>query len=509
MGGGNPPSLNSRTLFAKYHRNLLFAIPKAFLTLLKHYKQFYLESRLKMCCYTLLNNAHKAQKYELRYKNRHKKICESKRAFRQSVRHYRAFDKIKPQSKAWVESSEFKAKYLDTNHPYPPLLNPDSIDYDSIPAEFAWELNLPLPPNYDLIYFSNGASASAYICQCFTHCGLKIYPHWIGIGKTDFKEKYTLNYDLILQKTNYFNIIIVCVFATHNNKLFWLLPKSVPLLYVARDPISRVKSACNHDAGIAIPTQSRRLNLSKTDFANLIPTTKYYTLNGVANKPQIQSAFDLNRLYHLACFDSFLSQMPNLGEKYIFSFESFAPNRSFETFQKIAKIFNLNMPQDERLFNTRAEKARFGLSVLPVEFSHDKITIHICADSSVRNNEIVELTETILGKSHYFINDSEIIIYTTKNNAKLLESSNDFARIKAYLVDYIKALENNVKATLQSLISEENILEYLRNDKQKREMLKSAFDNELGFLKANYPDIVESWKYYNEFEKMCNELDST
>ncbi|WP_301006477.1 MULTISPECIES: hypothetical protein [Helicobacter] len=75
----------------------------------------------------------------------------------------------------WLNSKEFKEQYIKTNHSYPPLLNPDrlnakreskecnvesqrenrdsiqpypNLSYESIPAELAWDLNLPLPRNY-------------------------------------------------------------------------------------------------------------------------------------------------------------------------------------------------------------------------------------------------------------------------------------------------------------------------------------------------------------------------
>ncbi|MCR2096035.1 hypothetical protein CUPS5007_09445, partial [Campylobacter upsaliensis] len=52
----------------------------------------------------------------------------------------------------WLNSKEFKETYEDKNHPYPPLLNPDKLNdenyilnYEKIPANLAWEMNLPLP----------------------------------------------------------------------------------------------------------------------------------------------------------------------------------------------------------------------------------------------------------------------------------------------------------------------------------------------------------------------------
>ncbi|MFQ6343083.1 sugar transferase, partial [Campylobacter sp. VTCC 70190] len=59
----------------------------------------------------------------------------------------------------WLLSNDFNEKYKKENHPYPSLLNPkklndknESINYHNIPAELAWEMNLPLPENYEFIW---------------------------------------------------------------------------------------------------------------------------------------------------------------------------------------------------------------------------------------------------------------------------------------------------------------------------------------------------------------------
>ncbi|HEF3566390.1 TPA: DUF2972 domain-containing protein, partial [Campylobacter upsaliensis] len=35
---------------------------------------------------------------------------------------------------------------------------------------------------------------------------------------------------------------------------------------------------------------------------------------------------------------------------------------------------------------------------------------------------------------------------------------------------------------------------------------KEILDKELIFIKKERPDIIASWKYYQEFEKMCENL---
>ncbi len=57
------------------------------------------------------------------------------------------------------------------------------------------------------------------------------------------------------------------------------------------------------------------------------------------------------------------------------------------------------------------------------------------------------------------------------------------------------------------LFKEKDVLNYLKENKELRVKLKNILDKELVHIKQHRPDIVASWKYYQEFEKMCKELD--
>ncbi|EAL0255263.1 hypothetical protein DO864_08840, partial [Campylobacter jejuni] len=54
---------------------------------------------------------------------------------------------------------------------------------------------------------------------------------------------------------------------------------------------------------------------------------------------------------------------------------------------------------------------------------------------------------------------------------------------------------------------EKDILHYLSLDKKYRDIYLKIINYNLTTLKQHRPDIVASWKYYQEFEKMCKELD--
>ncbi|ECK7996250.1 DUF2972 domain-containing protein, partial [Campylobacter jejuni] len=56
-------------------------------------------------------------------------------------------------------------------------------------------------------------------------------------------------------------------------------------------------------------------------------------------------------------------------------------------------------------------------------------------------------------------------------------------------------------------IKESDILNCCLYNKQIRTKLRYIIDKEIIYLKQHHPDIVASWRYYQEFEKMCKELD--
>ncbi|EKK4765815.1 DUF2972 domain-containing protein, partial [Campylobacter jejuni] len=56
-------------------------------------------------------------------------------------------------------------------------------------------------------------------------------------------------------------------------------------------------------------------------------------------------------------------------------------------------------------------------------------------------------------------------------------------------------------------LCEKDILHYLSLDKKYRDIYLKIINYNLTTLKQHRPDIVASWKYYQEFEKMCKELD--
>ncbi|EOA2510769.1 DUF2972 domain-containing protein, partial [Campylobacter upsaliensis] len=49
-------------------------------------------------------------------------------------------------------------------------------------------------------------------------------------------------------------------------------------------------------------------------------------------------------------------------------------------------------------------------------------------------------------------------------------------------------------------------LEYFKNNANLALQFKALLDKELIHIKQTRPDIIASWKYYEEFEKICEGL---
>ncbi|EPD7133195.1 DUF2972 domain-containing protein, partial [Campylobacter upsaliensis] len=420
----------------------------------------------------------------------------------------------------WLNSREFKEKYEDINHPYPPLLNPDKLNdenyilnYEKIPANLAWEMNLPLPRGYKFIYLNNGASASSAILNYFSLSGVKIYEYWVPQ-----EENYHLYYNDLLGKNNFVAVAV----HIHYSKLPHLLIEKVPALYVTRDPISKLKSISNHficglNALDYIKSTMKRFNLTCKEYSKLIPKNKYWKHNG--EYPRCDVTFEDNwLLYGCLSFDSLIQKMPSITDIYFFDFNEFEPKNVFLTWNKLAKLFHFSIP-DRLLLETRREVVRFGLSVLPAYlYALEEDVTKNKEDRSGLNKEggyeicisadvIQKFREDIIIIDETNINDSKIIAYVKDECKDILHNEKLLQESKKFLEGYFQALRENVDKTKENLITERKVLEYLKKDIHTRNKIKKLLDEELNYLKIHRPDIVASWKYYKEFEKMCEELE--
>ena len=80
-------------------------------------------------------------------------------------------------------------------------------------------------------------------------------------------------------------------------------------------------------------------------------------------------------------------------------------------------------------------------------------------------------------------------------------------KIAEKMQEYLRLLKAKTTSIEANKVTESQVLEYFKENPQIRKVYKGYFDKEFTHIKAKRPDIVKSWKYYQEFERMCEELD--
>ncbi|MFB1640014.1 hypothetical protein ABZN45_05475 [Campylobacter sp. MRC_CM3] len=110
----------------------------------------------------------------------------------------------------WLLSNDFNEKYKKENHPYPSLLDPkklndekEEINYKTIPAELAWEMNLPLPDNYEFMLISGHANAAGPFMSCLYICNINIV--WAGLVQG--VQRYIFYFNFLINNINHYNAL--------------------------------------------------------------------------------------------------------------------------------------------------------------------------------------------------------------------------------------------------------------------------------------------------------------
>lgn len=499
---------------------------KSLFTLIKSAKRYYFGSWIVKLPFYAIFNESKAQKYREKRAIRYENVQIAKRQFKR-------IRTLAPQIKAWVESDEFKEKY--TNHPYPPLLNPQNIDYEYIPADLAWELNLPLPPFYDLLNIANVCNASLATIMFLREINCEY------ISGETFKELYIKIYTKFECKnfgckTKKYNIFFYyqmsCIWDKDNSLKFTKMLTKTPLLLVVRDPISQIRSVINHynkNYANAI-TKVKQFNLTYRKYINqLIPEPTYLWSDGC------QPSFDFllnNRgdfisVESLLAKDSLLEDFKdNISFVHCIEFNDLKGNKAFNTYCKMAEIFKFAKPKDKDFFADKQWTEIYTLLpttlyVHPNDLKYneqnldsinkkDSIPIIITLPSHLSEHQKKFVDISSMLEHNLTIDETRVLIIIKQEQFdKLKENSQLYNTTIKFLYDYISAIRNEIDRRNRDKITETQILRFLKQNKKIRIFLKNVLDSELNYIKTKHPDFIKGWKYYKEFEAMCAELDST
>lgn len=428
---------------------------------------------------------------------------------------YGQVKRLIPDMKVWVNSTTFKEKYIATNYPYPPLLNPDQIPYQSISADLAWELNLPLPNNYGFTFLTSHAVGRSATSTCLAKCGVPTYLDFIFFDSN--KYRYIGYYNILKHSEipSQYNMVAISEVQQQQEKFFYLL-RQKPFLILCRDPISCLKTLLNYPI---ISSHSKKdYTLQDRDF--LVQVQKH-TFNelGVSNIiPDILDAFNNKSSYCRLIEKAIVIQTDDV-----------APQNAFTTFKKLSNIFGFEQPKEEDriMFETTFVQGIFEclfpiiLKINKSDFSDDTTLevehfyIYICSNvvwflmNMEKHLGELECITSFLDLRQQAINDLTIKM-DRKYFCFLQKDLQLIKKIKHYLEQLLFALyEQNELYKKGANITQEDILTFFRYSTNCRKKFKTHLDERVAYFKEYHPGIVASWKYYLEFEKMCAELDST
>ncbi|WP_300668689.1 DUF2972 domain-containing protein [Helicobacter sp. UBA3407] len=448
----------------------------------------------------------------------------------------------------WLNSKEFKEQYITTNHPYPPLLNPkrlnvkeshfkdfivsasdcfdldlcskgkfadtesrndesqsksiDSIQpypnlsYESIPAELAWDLNLPLPRGYKMIYLYGHGAGVAKVSEVFSAIGLRIIDLFI---KGSANNRYILAYNFLLH-SNGFNVVSLSdlEYQTSNYlKFFSLIDKKVSFMCQTRDPMELLRH-CLARAGRWTHSLAITKEFDKTfDFEDVIKPLEHlkynYNLEGL-KKYAYSNLFS----FHI----HFKELQKNISKIAFLDIKELNSDEAISKLQVIAKDFGFNPPQNchKKALQTNVFKGSAYL-FFPLVFQAGDFKLTLATHSN--NSQWVDLHQEIMGKPNEVIG-----VYIDKNEVESFRANETLYKESCeYLKKFLEKLKERFKQEDAKALAIRDIMQYFKQEPQARKHIKSILDKEVAAIAQYRPDIVESWKYYQEFERMCEEMD--
>ncbi|EAJ9404853.1 DUF2972 domain-containing protein, partial [Campylobacter jejuni] len=242
----------------------------------------------------------------------------------------------------WLLSDDFKERYKKENHPYPSLLDPkklndenEKINYHNIPAELAWDMNLPLPDKYKFVYLGFGLSGHLALdlylrkCSCYLVYAESGYKN---ILYTQCEEKAVLCI-ISLWKKNF----------AFEHKILSLLNNEITVLVLVRDPIERLKTGVNHGYFAKSNQKFYDVFFINDDIDKTLDRFKYYLGDIVSDLPIIET-IDFTIQHSSFYINSLFNKVIKNNVLYI-DMDEITPQQSFQTLLRLSKFLDFDQPK--------------------------------------------------------------------------------------------------------------------------------------------------------------------
>ncbi|EAJ0326287.1 DUF2972 domain-containing protein, partial [Campylobacter lari] len=346
---------------------------------------------------------------------------------------------------------------------------------------------------------------SAALANFLILCGISWIECVDGGGKLVFMHFFRCLNDL---KCRY-NVLAFKLIDIEYEKLFLLLTKSVNYLILTRDPFEIWTCYSNHR--IRNYSVSELIN-SNDDLYDALDIFLY--VSTWSNKPLFPCIDDKNTWMQLkkdqiprgCVFEtSIIKYINNSKQFFYFQTKDLSADKAFDTIKYMSIIFSFEVPDNPLLFRQQV------ISNINIFFPrkimfNEKNTMIIVQTiySSYDNNIFTDIKKEVYPKNGVFFD--EIVILVEKSNMCYIDNMT-IKQFAKYFKKFAFAIEERINIEKQKKINVDDNLYVFKKHSEIREKLREIFNIEFQFIKQHRPDIVASWKYYQEFEKMCKELD--
>ncbi|MHB71410.1 hypothetical protein EBI20_09180, partial [Campylobacter jejuni] len=335
----------------------------------------------------------------------------------------------------WLLSDDFYQRYKKENHPYPSLLDPkklndenEEINYNNIPAELAWEMNLPLPDRYKFVLVAPHSNGQNALRRFLEYTDLNKYFYKMhSDGLVRYKAIYYAN-----------NTYISCteINFKYSDKFYNMIQNNVGIVRLVRDPISTIKSV------VTTFRPCKNIKNQINNFSNLNEIFSQIKFGIGLDRPDINDTEkfinDTFSNHTLMKFEG--SYIGYLCLKYLkfdkiiyVDFEELNPEMSYKTILKLSNIFNFKINKPSNFFNQKVYGALtliFPLELIYNYFGKDIIFL-ITAKYQFANLSNSYIAGRIHNLNSILEINQDLDIYVNKEDYKYIQTM-DIKDIKKY-----------------------------------------------------------------------------
>ncbi|MCR6594828.1 DUF2972 domain-containing protein, partial [Campylobacter insulaenigrae] len=305
----------------------------------------------------------------------------------------------------------------------------------------------------------------------------------------------------------YFDYTHIYISRKDLNRFLKLVNNTKPAVYLARDPISRLKTGLNHINFKVDKIDNCDL---KTSVHNVLDRETYYFEAKNPTCEHIRTYWSYAESF--LRMDFMINSLKPKCINYI-DMECIRPSKILHTLQNLNSLYNIPRIPFEHELDNGLTYDELGV-LLPITLNAN--LKDVLENGTDKNIQIIITTKQLKNvyKLKNYKNINNILIHNIFKNLIFCVHNNDLnyflnnTKLKEYTQKYLNKfileLDQKMKDKKKHLIKEENILKFMKENREIRNIWKNTFNAQLNHIKTNRPDIVASWKYYQEFEKICD-----